>query len=79
MKSTAPGSTRDYLIRAFNQDIPYDQLIREHFAGDLLEKPRLNAREGINESLIGTAFLRLGELGHDDCIPFPADSNRRCR
>ena len=27
---------RDYLIRAFNQDLPYDQFIREHFAGDLL-------------------------------------------
>jgi hypothetical protein len=61
---------RDYLIRAFNQDVPYDQLIREHFAGDLLEKPRIDAREGINESVIGTAFLRLGELGHDDCIRF---------
>jgi Protein of unknown function (DUF1553)/Protein of unknown function (DUF1549)/Planctomycete cytochrome C len=61
---------RDYLIRAFNQDVPYDQLIREHFAGDLLEKPRINAREGVNESIIGTAFLRLGELGHDDCIRF---------
>jgi hypothetical protein len=61
---------RDYLIRAFNEDVPYDQLIREHFAGDLLDKPRTNAREGINESVIGTAFLRLGELGHDDCIRF---------
>ena len=61
---------RDYLIRAFNQDVPYDQLIREHLAGDLLEKPRINAQEGINESLIGTSSLRLGELGHDDCIRF---------
>ena len=61
---------RDYLIRAFNQDVPYDQLIREHLAGDLLEKPRINAQEGINESVIGTSFLRLGELGHDDCIRF---------
>ena len=61
---------RDYLIRAFNQDVPYDQLIREHLAGDLLEKPRINKQEGINESLIGTSFLRMGELGHDDCIVF---------
>jgi hypothetical protein len=61
---------RDYLIRAFNQDVPYDQLIREHLAGDLLEKPRINTLEGINESVIGTASLRLGELGHDDCIRF---------
>jgi len=61
---------RDYLIRAFNQDVPYDQLIREHLAGDLLEKPRLDAREGVNESAIGTAFYRLGEQGHDDCVRF---------
>ncbi|MBI1830845.1 MAG: DUF1549 domain-containing protein [Planctomycetes bacterium] len=32
---------RDYLIRAFNDDVPYDQLVREHIAGDLL-KPRLS-------------------------------------
>jgi mono/diheme cytochrome c family protein len=61
---------RDYLIRAFNGDVPYDQLIREHLAGDLLPKPRVNAKEGINESIIGTSFLRMGELGHDDCIRF---------
>ncbi|MFN8006384.1 MAG: PSD1 and planctomycete cytochrome C domain-containing protein [Terriglobia bacterium] len=61
---------RDYLIRALNQDVPYDQLIREHLAGDLLEKPRINSRENINESLLGTTFLRMGELGHDDCIRF---------
>jgi hypothetical protein len=61
---------RDYLIRAFNQDVPYDQLIREHLAGDLLEAPRINTQEGLNESLIGTSFWRMGELGHDDCIRF---------
>ena len=61
---------RDYLIRAFNNDVPYDQLIREHIAGDLLAKPRINVVEKINESIIGTAFYRLGEAGHDDCIQF---------
>jgi hypothetical protein len=30
---------RDYLIRAFNQDVPFDQLIREHIAGDLMTGP----------------------------------------
>ena len=63
---------RDYLIRAFNGDVPYDQLIREHIAGDLLESPRTNAELELNESLIGTAFWRFGELGHDDCVDFPA-------
>ncbi|MDX1979482.1 MAG: DUF1549 domain-containing protein, partial [Bryobacteraceae bacterium] len=61
---------RDYLIRAFNEDVPYDQLVREHIAGDLLERPRINAAERINESVIGTAFYRLGEAGHDNCIQF---------
>ncbi len=54
---------RDYLIRAFNDDVPYDQLVREHLAGDLLSAPRLNTAEGWNESAIGTAHLRMVELG----------------
>ncbi|MCI0360215.1 MAG: DUF1549 domain-containing protein [Planctomycetaceae bacterium] len=59
---------RDYLIRAFNADVPYDQLIREHIAGDLLAEPRWNERERFNESVIGTGFYRFGEVNHDDCI-----------
>jgi hypothetical protein len=59
---------RDYLIRAFNQDLPYDQFIREHIAGDLLDPPRTNEELGLNESLIGGAFYRFGETGHDDCL-----------
>ncbi len=62
---------RDYLIRAFNNDLPFDQLIREHIAGDLLKTPRINQQHGFNESLIGTAFWRFGELGHDDCVSYP--------
>jgi len=54
---------RDYLIRAFNADVPLDQLIREHLAGDLLPNPRWNVAEGINESLLGLAHLRLVEHG----------------
>ena len=49
---------RNYLIRALNADVPYDQLVREHLAGDLLPKPRLNEELGLNESAIGTANLR---------------------
>jgi hypothetical protein len=59
---------RDYLIRAFNADVPYDQLVREHIAGDLLATPRWNNDEHFNESVIGTAFYRFGEVNHDDCI-----------
>ena len=50
---------RDYLIRALNADIPYDQLLKEHIAGDLLSKPRYNNELGINESMIGTTHWRM--------------------
>jgi len=53
---------RDYLIRALNADVPADQLIREHLAGDLLPKPRINP-DGFNESILGTAQFRLVEHG----------------
>lgn len=48
---------RDYLIRAFNDDVPYPQLVEEAIAGDLLPKPRL--KNGLNESAIGVAQLRM--------------------
>ena len=57
---------RDYLIRALNQDLPYDQFVREHIAGDLLPNQRWNKAERLNESAIATAFYRFGEVGHDD-------------
>lgn len=53
---------RDYIIRALNSDVPVDQLIREHLAGDLLPKPRMNP-DGFNESILGTANFRLVEHG----------------
>ncbi|NND35240.1 MAG: DUF1553 domain-containing protein [Saprospiraceae bacterium] len=55
---------RDYLIRAFNQDVPYDQLVKEHLAGDLLEYPRLDKNGKYNESILGTISLNLGEGKH---------------
>lgn len=50
---------RDYLIRALNQDVPYNQLLKEHVAGDLMPSPRINTELGINESVIGTAHWRM--------------------
>lgn len=55
---------RDYLIRAFNQDVPYHQLVKEHLAGDMLPKPRVHPKENFNESIIGTGYLFLGEGKH---------------
>lgn len=55
---------RDYLIQAFNDDVPYDQFVREHLAGDLLEHPRYEAKTGANLSLLGTGWAFLGEEVH---------------
>jgi hypothetical protein len=43
---------RDYVIRAFNEDLPYDQFVRDQIAGDELEPKSKDA-------LIATGFLRL--------------------
>ncbi len=55
---------RDYVIRAFNDDVPYRQFVMEHIAGDLLRNPRRHLAEHFNESVIGTAFLWLGQREH---------------
>lgn len=55
---------RDYVIRAFNNDVPYDQFVTEHIAGDLLSEPRRNPLDQTNESILGTGFWWLGELKH---------------
>ena len=55
---------RDYVIRALNADVPYDQFVREHLAGDLLENPRRHPELGSNESIIATGFWFLCEDKH---------------
>jgi len=55
---------RDYVIRALNNDVPYNQLVMEHVAGDLLPQPRRHPRDGTNESILGTGFWFLGESKH---------------
>ena len=52
---------RDYLIRAFANDLSIQRLIQEHLAGDLIE-PRWNDALDCNESLIGLCFYRLVEF-----------------
>ena len=44
---------RDYVIRAFNADKPYDRFVREQIAGD--EMP-----DATGDALIATAYYRLG-------------------
>jgi len=65
-----PGAWRyrDYLVRAFNQDVPYDRLVQEHIAGDLLPEPRLH-EDGYDESPIGTCFYWFGDQTHSPLDP----------
>jgi hypothetical protein len=67
---------RDYVIRAFNQDLPYDQFVTEHIAGDLMPNPRRNPTEKFNESIIGTGFYWLGEGKHSPVDVRAEEGNR---
>ena len=51
---------RDYVIRAFNTDKPYDQFVTEQLAGDLLPADDPAQR---HEQLTATGFLVLGPKG----------------
>ncbi|WP_165218915.1 PSD1 and planctomycete cytochrome C domain-containing protein [Aquisphaera insulae] len=48
---------RDYVIDAFNRDVPFDRFLRQQIAGDLL--PAADDRER-REHLVATGFLALG-------------------
>ena len=49
---------RDYVIDAFNDDMPYDQFVREQIAGDLLPS---DDADGVNrQGIVATGFLALG-------------------
>ncbi|MEC8906779.1 MAG: PSD1 and planctomycete cytochrome C domain-containing protein [Verrucomicrobiota bacterium] len=48
---------RDYVVRSFNNDKPYDQFVREQIAGDEI-KPK------DPDHLIATGFLRMGPWEH---------------
>ncbi len=51
---------RDYVIAAFNVDLPFDRFLTEQLAGDLL--PAANAEERAR-LLIATGFLAMGTKG----------------
>ena len=54
---------RDYVIGSFNEDKPFDQLIREHIAGDLLP----STSEGQHDSqLTGVGYLMLGAINYEE-------------
>ena len=56
---------RDYVIRSFNDDKPYDQFIREQLAGDELP-------EVTNDTLTATGYYRLGLWDDEPADPLQA-------
>ena len=47
---------RDYLIRAFNEDVPYDDFIREHLDVDIIKEPSMITSDGYIVCVIGYGF-----------------------
>ena len=67
---------RDYLVRAFNQDVPYDQFVREQIAGDLLKNSRRHPTARFNESVIATGFWYLHQATHGPVDPYQDKADR---
>jgi hypothetical protein len=64
---------RDYVVRAFNADKPFDQFIREQLAGDeLVDGPPRSACE--QDCLVATGYLRLGP--HDNAAALFSEQDR---
>lgn len=56
---------RDYVIRSFNNDKPYNTFVREQLAGDMLD-------EVTTETLTATGFYRLGIWDDEPADPLQA-------
>ncbi len=53
---------RDWVLAAFDADMPYDRFVREQIAGDLLPAASEDERA---QHLIATGYLALGAKGHN--------------
>ena len=49
---------RDYIMEAFNQNMPFDQFTREQLAGDLLDSPSIDQK-------VATGYNRLLQTSHE--------------
>jgi len=64
---------RDYVVRAFNADMPFDRFVREQLAGDeLLDAPPRTVAE--QDALLATGYLRLGP--HDNAAKLFDEQDR---
>ena len=66
---------RDYVIDAFNADIPYDRFVTEQVAGDILAKDASSPAE-IDRLRTATAFLALGpkDLNERNKVQYQMDN-----
>jgi hypothetical protein len=55
---------RDWVINAFNRDMPYDEFVKNQLAGDLLPPPPGEDRNV--EGIIATGMLAIGNCGGGD-------------
>jgi len=61
---------RDYVIRAFNLDMPFDRFIQEQLAGDeMIVGPLKNLGPHQVQKLVATGFLRMAADGTDGGTP----------
>jgi hypothetical protein len=55
---------RDYVVRAFNEDMPFDRFIQEQLAGDeMVRWPYVKLSPGDIDKLTATGFLRMAPDG----------------
>src|SRR5262249_29484313 len=62
---------RDWLIQAFNNDLPYDRFIKQQIAADLLEEPEQGP-----ERLAALGFFSLGPVYYGDRQKFDQYDDR---
>ena len=67
---------RDYVIRSFNQDKPYDRFVREQLAGDELPRRRKGGGADRSERLVALGFLRMGTWEADANFKTPTPAGR---
>jgi mono/diheme cytochrome c family protein len=55
---------RDWVVNAFNKDLPYDQFVTQQIAGDLLSPPQSDEID--TNAIIATGMYAIGNWGNGD-------------
>ena len=69
---------RDWVIKAVNQDVPYDQFVKMQLAGDFLAKDIKDAKsEAFHDDLTATAYIGDGPWIWDQAEPVQGRADER--